>query len=277
MKNIKIFIFSYVILVCGLSFSITGKPSESNYIPQPWEVHVVMGIPTDNDNSDDYIITRDQYVLSYNQNKNVSNWACWNLNEDWFGDAPRHSGSFFRDNSLPDGFYRAKHNDYTNSGYERGHMVMSEQRTKNIEDNESTFILTNVFPQRADLNKGPWVKLEFYCNDLAIDQDKELYIIAGGVYDNDRKLKGKGKGKVTIPDSCYKIIVILNKGEGLADVDSNTQVIAVMMPNKKGIKKHKWQRYITTIDAVEYSTGYDFLTAVPVDVQEVLEEREFQE
>lgn len=67
-------------------------------------IHTEMGLPTDKDSSDDYIINRPQYVVSYNKNLHVPNWVSWNLNASWYGDVPRFSGSFISDTSLPESF-----------------------------------------------------------------------------------------------------------------------------------------------------------------------------
>jgi endonuclease G len=234
-----------------------------------WKVHVELGIPTDSDPSDDYLIKRDQYVLSYNKNKNVANWASWNLNKTWYGKYNRVSG-FKADNSLPEGFYRVKTQDYTNSGYDRGHIVASIERSKTVTANKFTFLMSNIYPQEPDLNQGPWKKLEEYCRSLCTEDYKELYIMAGGVFRTGQKLNDL----ISIPDSCYKIIVILRRDQGLGALDASTQVIAVMMPNKVGIKKKAWDSYRTTIDRIEQSTGYDFLSDVPESIQRVLENKQ---
>ena len=64
-------------------------------------VHVSLGIPADNDATDDYIVIRHQYALSYNQFKGVPNWVSYEMNASWFGEAERYSGNFITDNTLP--------------------------------------------------------------------------------------------------------------------------------------------------------------------------------
>ena len=93
------------------------------------------------------------------------------------GDAER-SNRFHPDDELPVGFKRIVTGIYTNTGYERGHLCNSEDRTRTDEDNFATFAMTNILPQKADNNKGPWVKLENFERRLAGDGN-ELYIIAG--------------------------------------------------------------------------------------------------
>lgn len=263
-------IFSFLIIALMLiSCSSSNEPinNDNTNKPEINSIHVALGVPKDNDSTNDYYIVRHQYVLSYNNNLNVCNWVSWNLNADWFGDVERYDGNFKQDTLLPENFYRVKHSDYTNSGYDRGHMVRSEERTATIEDNISTFFLTNILPQKPDLNRGVWLDLEYYCEDFCKKENKELYIIAGGIFHSNSKINDI----ITIPDSCFKIIVVLSKGQGLKDVNENTQIIAVVMPNIDGISKDEWEIYKTSIDRIENSTGYDFLNCVPKTIQNIIE------
>jgi endonuclease G len=271
MKKITLILLLLIITSCTKTGPnpINNKNNVNNHFQDSISIHVSLGLPRDADSSDDYIIIRHQYVLSYNKNRNVANWVAWELDSSWFGDTPRYSGNFITDTSLPAGFYRVVHSDYTNSGYDRGHMVMSEERTDNAEDNKATFILTNVLPQTPDLNRGVWLKFENYCNRLCLDSNKELFIYAGGIFHTNTTIKNN----VAVPDSCFKIVVVLDSGQGLKDVNENTPVYAVVMPNIAGVRNDDWEQYKTTVRRIEKSTGYDFLSAVKKSVQDVIENR----
>lgn len=266
---------SIILLIVLLSCSTTNQQVSINNkepnSPRIESVNTTLGVPADQDSADDYIIIRPQYVLSYNPNRNVANWVSWNLDSSWYGNVPRYSGNFITDTSLPDSFYKVKHSDYTNSGYDRGHMVRSEERTKTVEDNKSTFLLTNILPQRPDLNRGVWLNLENYCEDLCKKENKELFVIAGGIFHSENKIKDL----VAVPDSFFKIIVLLNRDESLQSITDTTKIIAVVMPNKNGIRNEPWWNYVTTVRRVEQSTGYDFLSNVKKEIQEVVEKSLF--
>ena len=261
------------ILLLFLLISCSSQATNNDDYFQPenyGSIHLELGIPRDNDTTDDYIIIRPQYALSYNQNLNVANWVAWELNKSWFSDTvSRYKGKFIKDTSLPQCFYRVIHDDYTNSGYDRGHLVMSLQRTNTIENNKSTFILSNVYPQAPDLNQGVWLRFEEYCNSLCLDSNKELFIYAGGIFNSQLFINGK----VAIPDSCFKIVVILEAGQSLKDVKVDTRIITVVMPNIQGVFKDPWEKYLTTIRNIEYSTGYDFLNNVNTEIQDIIENR----
>ncbi|WP_437679714.1 DNA/RNA non-specific endonuclease [Sorangium sp. So ce131] len=227
--------------------------------------------------SDDHLMMKPQYALSYNRSRNVANWVAWRLDAASFGDAPRHRGKFLADSALPDGWYRVQHDDYTGSGFDRGHMVRSEERTRTPEDNKATFLLTNILPQRHDLNAGPWLALEEACQELAQKQRRALFLVAGGLFDGRGRVATLGDGVagkgVAVPEAFFKIVVVLEPGQGAADVGPSTRVIAVIMPNRTGILDEGWGQYRTTVDDIERRAGYDFLTAVPEAVQRVIEAR----
>lgn len=238
-------------------------------VPTP-SIHVALGMPVDADPSDDFVMVRPQYVLSYNPRRNAANWAAWNLNATHLGAVHRHRGKFFSDRSLPAGWLGVRHEDYSGSGYERGHLVSSEDRTQTTEDNEATFLLSNVLPQRHDVNHGPWLRFETYCHALAKKEGKELFLVAGGVYSRQPATIGSG---VSVPEAFYKIAVVLERGQVARDVGLTTRVIAVLVPNVEGIGDHPWGMYRTTVRAIEQRTGYDFDRRVPMPIQAVLETR----
>ncbi|MCV4784831.1 DNA/RNA non-specific endonuclease, partial [Escherichia coli] len=84
------------------------------------------------------------------------------------------------DTSLPNGWYQVTSQDYSGSGYDRGHMCPSGDRTNSVENNSATFLMTNMVPQLAANNQGPWEDFESYCRTLA-SQGNELYIFSGPV------------------------------------------------------------------------------------------------
>lgn len=235
--------------------------------------NMAMGNPSNaSDNpvmSNNYLVVRDQYVLSYNNDRKIPNWVSWQLNEDWLGSTKR-TGNFIPDDSLPSGFDKAQTSDYVRSGYDRGHNIPSADRTASREDNESTFIMSNIAPQAPDNNQGPWEKLESYSREMA-RQGKELYIISG----NEGSKGSIGDG-VNVPKNWWKVIVILpEKGMGVTDVKANTEVIAIEMPNENGIKNDDWRKYVTTVHAIERHTGYDLLSELPDDIEEKVSEKKF--
>ncbi|HEX8692235.1 MAG TPA: DNA/RNA non-specific endonuclease [Longimicrobium sp.] len=249
------------------------EPSLYTYPSAIYHSHVEFGTPRDANTADDLLLSKRTHYVSYNCARGRPNWVSWNLNKTHYGDAPR-STSFYSDATLPSGCYRVVSSDYTNSGYDRGHMVRSEERTWSIDDNKQTFLMTNIVPQYHDLNGGPWARFEQYLQDLAQNQNKEIYVIAGATGNRGTL---NGAGKVQIPTYTYKIALIMPYGQGLANVTSTSSitVIAVDMPNNTGILSAPWTSYTTTVDDLEFYSGYNFLDKLPDSIESYWEARVF--
>ncbi len=214
-----------------------------------------------------YLIQRNQYALAYHRDNGIANWVSWHLDSGDIGSVSR--SDFQSDSSLPSGWYRVATGDYSGSGYDRGHMTPSGDRTSTTSDNQATFYMTNIIPQAPDNNQGPWVDLETYSREL-VSAGNELYIISGGAGSRGTI----ASGKVRIPNSTWKIIVVLSQGSNdLSRVSNSTRVIAINMPNVQGIRDNDWRDYLTTVDALESLTGYNFLSNVSTSIQNVIEAR----
>ncbi|NJR37904.1 MAG: DNA/RNA non-specific endonuclease [Leptolyngbyaceae cyanobacterium CSU_1_4] len=237
--------------------------------------NALLGLPSSatSFNANDYLISRPQYVLSYNRSKAIPNWASWQLNQTWLGSRPRIP--FEPDQTLPSSWEKVSPNDYTGSGFDRGHVVPAADRNKTADDSRAVFLMTNIFPQAPDNNQGPWAQLESYCRDL-VAQGKELYIVAGGAGEGGTGEKGtKGtiaQGQVSVPAFTWKVVVVSDRpGSGQAGITKQTRVIAVILPNKQGINSVNWREYRTSVNQVEELTGYDLLSNIPELIQEAIE------
>ena len=233
------------------------------------------GEPTDNDPSDDFIVRRDQYTSSYNAARGHPNWVSYDLEATHFGAGDR-CDCFTHDPALPNSFTVLKTSDYTGAGtaagfgIDRGHLARSFDRTSGTLDNAFTYYFTNIMPQASDNNQGPWAILENFLGDQARNANKEVYIIAGG---SGSQGTVKNEGKITIPSHTWKVAVIMDRNEGLANIVDyrDVEVIAVIMPNVAGIRNVDWHTYITTVDAVEALSGYDLLALLPDKIEAIVE------
>ncbi len=215
-----------------------------------------------------YLIERDQYSLAYDRDRGIPNWVSWHLEAADLGDTERYSGQFITDQSLPEGWYRVQHSDYSGSGYDRGHMTPSADRTVSPAANQATFILTNVLPQAPENNQGLWADLENEARSL-VNEGNELYQLAGG-WGRSATLAG---GKLTIPAAVWKVILVLPAADGndLARVTPRSQVIAIWTPNDASVQGKRWQDYTISVACIEQRTGLDIFAALDDPIEQALQ------
>lgn len=282
-------VYSYLVTVAGnigggptsVSTVVTDAQSRSVNVtinltidaPLPGENPLLLGNPSnatsDVANENNYLMTKAQYTLSYSRAKATSNWVAWRLDSSWFGNAPRQN-DFRPDPALPASWYHVTDTDYSGSGYTRGHMCSSGERTRSIPDNSATFLMTNMIPQIADNNSGSWNDFENYLRQLATE-GKEIYTFSGGA-GNIGTIAG---GKIVVPAVTWKVVLILENGNNdLQRINKGTRTIAIIVPNQEPLSgAAKWREFRTSVDAVEYLTGYDFFSNVPKITQELIERR----
>jgi len=247
--------------------SATPTPTPSP-TPVPSE-HLTMGNPsnavTNVAQPDNYLMEKPQYSMSYNRDNGESNWVSWHLDASWLGSAPRQN-DFRADTTVPAGWYQVQATDYSGSGFDRGHMCPSADRTITITANSATFLMTNMIPQLPANNQGVWANLETYCRTL-VSQGNELYIVSGG--------QGLqyfiANGHVAVPANTWKVIIVLPNGSNdVSRVTATTRTIAVVIPNSGSIGTD-WKAYRVSVDQVEAITGFDFFSNVPQSIQNVIE------
>src|SRR5262245_55702066 len=177
-----------VILALLYIFWLYRQRNKPVPIPQPREsLHLLLGNPSDatadTANANNFLSVRPQYAMSYNRDKGGPNWVSWHLAASDLGEVDR-CDCFAPDARLPSA-WQIRPSDYQGSGYDRGHICPSGDRTDSQANNAAVFVMSNMLPQTKDLNQHVWEKLESYSRSLVKAGD-ELYIIAGSYGEQER-------------------------------------------------------------------------------------------
>ena len=269
MKN-KFNTYCKLIVTSLLFFQISYSQTNPGTIT---DKNLAMGNPSkaksDTTLSDNYLIIKSQYALSYNNLSHIPNWVSWHVDSQNLGTKDRQN-DLRADTTLPASWYQVTPADYKNTGFDKGHQCPSGDRTSSIPDNSATFLMTNMIPQAPKNNEVTWKDLEDYSRSL-VARGNELYIICGvyGLVGTGKKGAASSIGHgVAVPAKTWKIIVVLPEN---SKVTKTTRVITVLMPNTQDCSKQPWTSYRVSVDTIEKLTGYDFLSNIPVDIQKVIE------
>ncbi len=230
--------------------------------------NLLLGNPTNAGKTpDNYLLARPQYTLSYNRSKGEANWVAWHIDAQDLGKTDRND-NFRPDPSLPRD-WQIGPKDYRGSGYDRGHVCPSGDRTSSRADNDATFYMSNMLPQTAELNRAVWADFENALRDI-VRQGNEIYVIAGG----SGNAGTIADGEVVVPKVCWKVALVLPAGQNdLKRINAQTRVITVAMPNvaEQKLKNSDWRDYIVTTKKLSSAIKMDFFPALPGNLQSALE------
>lgn len=197
------------------------------------------------------------YVVGYSESRTNPLWVAYRLGPDQGHQCPRLTR--FRTDGRT--LAAITHNDYTNAGYDRGHMAPSSNigSRYGCTAQDETYFMSNIAPQTALLNQRAWGGFE-NLEEAYPTTFGQVWIITGPLFDPvwlDRLCSG-----VEIPVAFYKIMVRQTSG--------NPDVLALIFDQntQPGVRL---AALVTTVDEIERRTGIDFLAEVPDALENSIE------
>lgn len=194
------------------------------------------------------LIKYNYFSISFSPKYRNPEWAAYTMTAEMVKVSVAERNSAFRpDKEVPN---CPSTSEYTNSGYDRGHMVAAEDMNFDETAMYESFFMTNVSPQDPALNRGVWKSLEDKARKWAT-ANKKIHIVVGPILPkrSSSTLTYIGSnGDILVPKKYFKII--------LDDSEPSRKAIAFMFDNVEGTRSLK--EYACTIDAVEAATGLDF-------------------
>lgn len=160
---------------------------------------------------------------------------------------------------------RIKHNDYTKSGYDRGHnapnYAMSHLYGK--EGQADSFLMTNISPQTPKLNRQFWQRLEEVEAKHFTQLANKVWVITGPVFTGSTE-RLSSSWRVEIPDAFYKMYITE------AQPNQPSKVLAFLVPQT--VNGHEsLAQFVTNIDNIEAQTGLDFFSELDDVIENQLE------
>ncbi|WP_052670538.1 DNA/RNA non-specific endonuclease [Draconibacterium sediminis] len=193
------------------------------------------------------------FILDYNEAEEQANWVYYKLNKGMLvGEAKRTN--FRMDPMVSTGSASVK--DYTNSGYDRGHLCPAADMKFDDLAMYETFYMSNMTPQVPAFNRGIWKSLEEKTRNWVYEKDS-LIVVVGPIFSKSQLRIGSNN--VAVPIYFYKILFDEGKGK----------ILAFKMTNEGSAQN--LSSFVTTVDSIEELTGIDFFSQLPDRIEENLE------
>lgn len=202
------------------------------------------GLPVDN-RPYAIMICRTAYGIKYDPQAKIPVWVAYTLTASRAVGCATRSNAFASDQSLKRN-EKSTLEDYSHSGYDTGHLAPAGDMTWDESVERESYILSNTAPQTAELNRGVWKTLETAVRSWAYNNNSDLVIYTGSIYDIKQN-KTIGPNNVVVPYGFYKIVIDTVKNQSLAFIFDNS---------KKPVNDLAY--YQVTVQDIEAATGIKF-------------------
>lgn len=224
--------------------------------PDEWRFYVYGGLPR---TSQPVTLLRNQgYLVGYCEVRRNPLWAAYRVfrvDKPVTHDRPRRFMTDARTQA------KVSHDDYTNTGYDRGHQAPNY--AINIcygqEAQRESFLMSNISPQKPSLNRRLWMSLEQKIARDYASRFEEVWVIVGPVFGDEIRKLPSG---VHIPDAFFMIL--------LDEEDGQPRMLAFIVP--QGVAGNEpLERFLVSVNDVERQTGLDFFSELEDGPEERLE------
>ena len=206
----------------------------------------------------DIILVYSGFVVKYNPEYLIPDWVAYELTaEEVNGEVPRASG-FSMDLSY-DG-KQAMREDYSYSGWDKGHMAPSADMKWSQSAMYESFYLTNICPQNHDLNGRDCHALENRVRSWA-QRYGRVWVVCGPIV-NEKQYGTIGERNVLVPDKFFKAILRM-------DEDGTYHSIAFVFENDSS--RQPLKDAVISVDVLESLIGYDLFAILDDEVETAIE------
>lgn len=205
------------------------------------------------------VIRHPGHVVGYSPCHRNPLWVSYRVSRDLRHALPPRPEKFHADPAAPEVRWHA----FKGSGYQRGHLAprYAIARLYGEVAQEATFYMTNITPQRPNLNQKAWQRLE----EVEIDEMSRwhgaLQVIVGPIFDAQQEILPSG---VEVPDAFFRIWLDGDTWNG------RPRVLAFIVPQDvRG--DEPLDGFLASVDEIERQTGLDFFAALDDAVEDPLE------
>ncbi|GKV88187.1 DNA/RNA non-specific endonuclease [Pectobacterium carotovorum] len=200
-------------------------------------------------------LIRDAYTLNNNASTKFANWVAYKMTSS--SQASGRSRTWRQDPDLPASDTLAPA-AYTGANaalaVDRGHQAPLAG-LGGSSDWQSLNYLSNITPQRADLNQGAWVRLED--KERALSNSKTVYTVTGPLFERNIATLPNAAG-VQIPSGYWKILFT-----GSSPADGK---FAAFIMDQDTPRAANFCNFQVTVSQIEQKTGLTIWSSLPANV-----------
>lgn len=205
------------------------------------------------------------YCLEFDPTRMHSRWVAFRFDGDTRQRNVSRADAWADDPLLPASMHVGT--EYFN-GYNRGHLVASNDRRFCREANQQTFYMSNMSPQIGKFNSPYWEKLEQIVQGLGWSSSfaDTLYVVKGGYIDDAADLKGyiqRNNGKRMAVPGHYFMALLRLKGTTYNSVAFWIEHKNYPYSDTKDVPNNAFLDHIMSVDDLEELTGIDFFHNLP--------------
>lgn len=221
------------------------------------------------------------YCLEFDPNRMHSRWVAFRFDGDTRARNVSRQDAWANDPDLPSSMWVGT--EYFN-GYNRGHLVASNDRRFCREANQQTFYMSNMTPQLGSFNSIYWARLEQVVQTMGWNQypykdfADTLYVVKGGFIDNASDLRGsltRPNGKMMAIPGHYFMALLRVKGKQYDAAGFWLAHTSYPYENAEDVPVTAFidRNQIVKIDQLEELTGIDFFHNLPDDIETDVESK----
>ena len=206
------------------------------------------------------IVQHGAFVSSYNTETLIPDWVAYELTADETEGNRSREGMEFRMDPDLKGVRQAMREDYSGSGWTKGHLMPAADAAFDGSAMGETFYFTNICPQDETLNAGDWQYLEKRVRQWA-NRYGSIWVVTGPIVGENR-YGTIGDRDVVVPDAFYKALLIRKK-------NGSYSAIAFVMDNDD--ERYYLKDCYLSVNDLESLTGFDFYPVLDDTIEEKVE------
>ena len=232
-------LYWFVFLLFFFSLSAEGVAREQNPVSgqiysRHWEDPPLPALGKETKN---ILLIHDLFVLSFNPNRRLSDWMAYELSPAVVWGSLQEDRKWKSDPLLP-AFLSLTAQDYKGAskwGYDRGHLAPKGSFKGSVFAYQAQYV-TNLVPQKRNLNQGPWRILEETVRRFVL-KGHSVKILTGPLYgDKSLPVWPSAQGRLReIPSGYWKIVSLKERGV--------LNICSFIMPQEISSRKTALKKY----------------------------------